>query len=75
MLQPLNNGPLAATRRELLVRFRAMYQAKHFELYLFDLEDGYLQTTLSDEDRMPLRLALKRAAGSRRPVRAPSKGS
>ena len=32
-----------------------MYQAKHFELYLFDLDDGYLQTTLSDEDRMPLR--------------------
>src|SRR6476620_8280996 len=46
---------LAATRRELLLRFRAMYQAKHFELYLFDLDDGYLQTTLSDEDRMPLR--------------------
>ena len=46
---------LAATRRELLLRFRAMYQAKHFELYLFDRDDGYLQTTLSDEDRMPLR--------------------
>jgi hypothetical protein len=46
---------MAATRRELLVRFRAMYQAKHFELYLFDLDDGYLQTTLPDEDRMPLR--------------------
>jgi hypothetical protein len=46
---------LAATRRELLLRFRAMYQAKLFELYLFDLDDGYLQTTLSDEDRMPLR--------------------
>ena len=46
---------LAATRRELLLRFRAMYQAKHFELYLFDLDVGYLQTTLSDEDRMPLR--------------------
>ena len=29
---------LAATRRELLLRFRAMYQAKHFEIYLFDLE-------------------------------------
>jgi hypothetical protein len=33
--------------------FAEMYRAKHLDLDGFD-EDGYLQTTLSDEERMPL---------------------
>jgi hypothetical protein len=46
---------IAASRLELLARFREMYRTRHFDLKLFDHADGYLQTTLSDEDRMPLR--------------------
>lgn len=42
-------------RLALLSRFRAMYTGRHFEPELFDLEGGYLQTTLADDDRMPLR--------------------
>ncbi|WP_217634375.1 hypothetical protein [Herbiconiux ginsengi] len=36
-------------------RFATMYRARHFDTDPFDLEGGYLQTTLSDEARMPLR--------------------
>lgn len=39
----------------MMERFAAMYQAKHFDDDLFDLDDGYLQTTLSDDAQMPLR--------------------
>ncbi len=48
--------PDVATKRlQLLAQFREMYRKRHFEFGLFDLADGFLQTTLSDEDRMPLR--------------------
>jgi hypothetical protein len=40
--------------RQLLRAFRSMYVAKRFERYLFDTDQGYLQTTLSDDSRMPL---------------------
>jgi hypothetical protein len=36
-------------------RFAAMYRARRFDLGAFELDDGYLQTTLSDDSRMPLR--------------------
>jgi hypothetical protein len=36
-------------------RFAAMYRAKHFDPDLFELDGGYLQTTLSDDAHMPLR--------------------
>lgn len=36
-------------------RFADMYRARHFDADAFDLKDGYLQTTLSDDARMPLR--------------------
>lgn len=36
-------------------RFAAMYRARKFEADAFDLDGGYLQTTLSDDARMPLR--------------------
>lgn len=39
----------------MMDRFGAMYRAKHFDADLFDLAAGYLQTTLSDDARMPLR--------------------
>lgn len=45
----------ASERAGMMERFAAMYQAKHFDADLFDLDGGYLQTTLSDEARMPLR--------------------
>ena len=32
-----------------------MYTGRHFDLDLFDIDSGYLQTTLADDDRMPLR--------------------
>jgi hypothetical protein len=41
-------------RFELMSRFREMYRSKRFEHEEFDLSRGYLQTTLSDKDRMPL---------------------
>ena len=46
---------LTADRLELLDRFRAMYVGKQFEASAFDLDGGYLQTTLADDARMPLR--------------------
>ena len=46
---------LAATRLELLRRFRKMYTDCHFDLDLFDADAGYLQTTLADANRMSLR--------------------
>jgi hypothetical protein len=46
---------LARNRRNVLARFREMYRARHFDPRLFDLDAGYLQTTLSDDDRMPLK--------------------
>ncbi len=46
---------IADERLALLARFRDMYEACHFEPDLFDLDGGYLQTTLADDDRMPLR--------------------
>ena len=49
------NGELAAKRFEMLRRFRSMYAGRHFELDLFDADNGYLQTTLADADRMSLR--------------------
>lgn len=36
-------------------QFAAMYRARRFGPEPFDLEGGYLQTTLSDDSRMPLR--------------------
>lgn len=42
-------------RVRMMERFAAMYRARHFDADLFDLADGYLQTTLSDDARMPLR--------------------
>lgn len=42
-------------RQALMQRFAEMYRARHFDLDAFDLDGGYLQTTLSDEARMPLR--------------------
>jgi hypothetical protein len=41
-------------RRGILRAFKAMYEAKRFEHRLFDTEAGFLQTTLSGDDRMPL---------------------
>jgi hypothetical protein len=39
----------------MMERFAAMYRAKHFDADLFDLDGGFLQTTLSDDAQMPLR--------------------
>ncbi|CAM3849095.1 hypothetical protein [Smaragdicoccus niigatensis] len=46
---------LANDRLELLARFRTMYEQCHFDLDLFDVDGGHLQTTLSDDAKMPLR--------------------
>lgn len=46
---------ITADRLDLLARFRDMYTNRHFEPDLFDLQGGYLQTTLADDERMPLR--------------------
>ncbi|MFF2051157.1 hypothetical protein ACFVU2_06095 [Leifsonia sp. NPDC058194] len=46
---------LTALRRSSMDRFAEMYRARHFDVGLFELERGYLQTTLSDDARMPLR--------------------
>jgi hypothetical protein len=48
-------GNETAERAALMGRFAAMYRARHFDADGFDLDGGYLQTTLSDEARMPLR--------------------
>jgi hypothetical protein len=40
-------------RLPLMQAFADMYRAKHFDADGFD-EDGYLQTTLSDDDRMSM---------------------
>jgi hypothetical protein len=45
----------SAARFEMLRRFRDMYRNCHFDIDLFDADDGYLQTTLADADRMSLR--------------------
>ncbi|MBA4789011.1 MAG: hypothetical protein H2042_04860 [Rhizobiales bacterium] len=45
----------SGARIEMLRRFREMYRNCHFDMDLFDADQGYLQTTLSDENRMPLR--------------------
>jgi hypothetical protein len=45
----------SSDRTHLVERFAAMYRAKHFDADCFDLDGGYLQTTLSDDARMPLR--------------------
>jgi hypothetical protein len=37
-------------------RFAGMYRARRFDADAFDLDAGHLQTTLSDEARMPLLL-------------------
>lgn len=39
---------------DLMSRFREMYRARHLEHAGFDTAEGYLQTALSDKDRMPL---------------------
>lgn len=44
-----------AERQALMERFAGMYRARRFDADAFDLDAGYLQTTLSDEARMPLR--------------------
>jgi hypothetical protein len=41
-------------RLRALHAFRAMYQNRRFEAHLFDTARGFLQTTLSDDARMPL---------------------
>jgi hypothetical protein len=46
---------LTEVRLDILRRFREMYRSCRFKIDLFDPDDGYLQTTLSDEDRMSLR--------------------
>lgn len=49
-------GPdVAATRLDMLRRFRKMYTDRHFDLDLFDADAGYLQTTLADASHMSLR--------------------
>ncbi len=42
-------------RQAQMGRFAEMYRARHFDPAGFDLDAGYLQTTLSDDARMPLR--------------------
>lgn len=39
---------------ELLHEFKNMYINKHFDKYLFDTKDGYLQTSLSNDNKMSL---------------------
>lgn len=46
---------IAADRLALLARFREMYTNCHFPARLIELDSGYLQTTLADDDRMSLR--------------------
>lgn len=48
-------GIPSAERQAQMERFAAMYRARHFDADGFDLDGGYLQTTLSDDARMPLR--------------------
>src|ERR1700742_3811280 len=45
-----------AARQALMEGFAEMYRGRHFDFEGFDLDGGYLQTTLSDEARMPLRV-------------------
>ncbi len=49
------DGGVPATRLAMLRRFRQMYRDRHFDLDLFEADTGYLQTTLADTSRMPLR--------------------
>lgn len=39
---------------KLLSELKSMYMNKHFSNYLFDTKNGYLQTSLSSEDKMPM---------------------
>ena len=41
-------------RRALMAAFREMYVAKHLEYEGLDTDTGYLETALSDNDRMPM---------------------
>lgn len=41
-------------RRHLMSRFRQMYVAKHLEYDGLNTDTGYLETALSDNDRMPM---------------------
>jgi hypothetical protein len=50
-----DQGNGSAGRQAQMERFATMYRDRHFEADGFDLDAGYLQTTLSDEARMPLR--------------------
>lgn len=45
----------AGARRDLMNEFADTYRRRHFEDRHYDLADGYLQTTLSDDQHMPLR--------------------
>jgi hypothetical protein len=49
----MTSAATAADRIALMEAFADMYRARHFDLDGFD-PDGYLQTTLSDDDRMPM---------------------
>lgn len=50
-----NGTGSAGERQALMERFAEMHRARHFDADAFDLDAGYLQTTLSDDARMPLR--------------------
>lgn len=52
---PMSGADLTRVRASAMEQFAAMYRACHFDADLFDLDGGYLQTTLSDDARMPLR--------------------
>jgi len=39
---------------KLLRAFKNMYENKHFKKEIFNTETGYLQTSISNEDKMPL---------------------
>lgn len=54
--QPLSDKTQQAiqSRMSILRAFKSMYEAKFFKKELFDIEKGFLQTSLSNEDKMPL---------------------
>ena len=47
--------PETGRRLALMRAFAQSYRDRHFEDDHYDLDEGYLQTTLSDDRRMPLR--------------------
>lgn len=49
--------------------FAQTYRGRHFLDERYDLDGGYLQTTLSDDSRMPLRFFVEFAAAD--PTAAP----